>query len=120
MSSPNLSFFLNLAWYLPSVLIAFVGIALAILRWRYHPKASAAALAAYALLLITQMIWIGFFFWLQFGGGPDSTHHNHVTQVLRFSGLALSVVGQALLLAAIFGWRASPRPAQTLAPTDQL
>ena len=88
------------------MLVAFVGIIFAITRWQRHPTVSLLTLVAFSLLLFDRLIWVAFQIW-QFVDYSSSTS-THVFTIMRVVSLILYVGAQALLIAAVFGWRSTP------------
>ncbi len=102
MTSPGGSFFVSqVAWNLPAILVAIVGITLALRRWQRHPNVSQLTLVAFSLLLASRLIAISFPFW-------QPTAGSYAIPIVRLSSLLILVASQGLLIAAIFGWRSSP------------
>jgi hypothetical protein len=87
------------------VIVWVIGVALAISRWRRHPRVSLFALFAFAIMLVSRfqnvllppiMVRYG---WTESQIGPI-----FFTVINLITGLT-SVVAWALVLCAIFGWR---------------
>jgi len=96
-----LAYFQMLIWHVPAILVAIVGIILALRRWQRHPNVSQLTLVAFSLLLASRLIAISFPFW-------QPTAGSYAIPIVRLSSLLLLVASQGLLIAAIFGWRSSP------------
>lgn len=103
------SFILAQLWQLPAILLAVVGIIIALVRWKRHPVVSMVALIAFVLLLGSRLISSGLFayqYWQtsQNAGAPS------FMDIYRFVQPVLVLLGflsQALMILAIFGWRSA-------------
>lgn len=97
--------------HLPFLLVLVVGIVLSIVRWSVHPKVSMLSLLAFVMMLLSFIARMSYLFWLI--GGQDSGMAGYQTRsVLTWINLSMSLfdlVGWALLLVALFGWR-QPTP----------
>ena len=101
----------SLPFILASILSALViacwviGVALALSRWRRHPRVSLFALLAFALLFISRFHDVLFPVIMRIYGWTDDQIEPILFNVVRLITALTSVVVWALLLCAIFGWR---------------
>jgi len=106
MSVSNwMSFFLSQLWLVPYSVVLVVGMILAIVRWQRHPPVSLMALLGCSLLLANEVMWALFTLW-QTVLRNGLTNVEFVFPILRGFCALLNTVGFALLISAIFGWRA--------------
>jgi hypothetical protein len=86
------------------IIVWLIGIALALSRWRRHPRVSLFAFLAFAMMLVNILLPILLPpIMLNYSTSADQIGPIF-TAVRIFTGLA-SVVAWALVLYAIFGWR---------------
>jgi hypothetical protein len=106
MNSFDLSSFLaSQLWSVPYLGACIVGIFFAVLLWRRHPMVSLLALGGFGILLGNVVIAVGLQYWT-IAGEPDD-----VGVLFRTASALRSLTGAvafALLIGAIFGWRAPP------------
>jgi len=115
MSSAPTAMILSQLWSLPAILLAIVGIVIALARWKKHPTVSLVALIAFGLLLATRLMSAALFafqYWQvsnnSFGG--TGSIFGIVQSVLVLFGF----LSQVLMIVAIFGWRAPATAATTM------
>jgi len=99
----------------PVLIVWTVGLVLAIVFWKRHPKVSLLALIAILGLMITSIlgsllrIWLGA--WMDQFGAPFG-RANITLVVYQVASSLISAVFWALLVFAIFGWRKKPEVSQ--------
>lgn len=104
MDSQLVSFLSVRIWRLPYLIIPVVGICIALVRWKQHPKVSSIALLAFLLMIANELVWVCFSLWQALGESRAAVKYLVVFKCVAF---LLYVPSQILLLAAIFGWRNS-------------
>jgi hypothetical protein len=94
----------------PIFLIWIIGIIWAIARWRRHPQVSMLCVLGFGMMIISQ--FVGAMSWLFFirtatGANIQETIEGYLLMLRLFNG-AITSIGWAMILLAIFGWRANP------------
>jgi hypothetical protein len=99
---------------LPFLLVFVAGIILSIVRWSIHPKVSVLSLVAFAVLLLSQVARMAFMLWLLGGqsSGLGLAQRGMALQWLNLAMAGLELLGWALILIALFGWRREPDASQ--------
>lgn len=95
--------------YLPAIVLYLAGIAIAVYRWRLHPEVSAFAVIGCALHLIGTLFWSGYVVLQRLDAGAANAMTASIATYSMISRL-LSLVGTALILTAVFGWRYRVEP----------
>jgi hypothetical protein len=99
------------------VIVWVIGIALALSRWRRHPRVSLFALLAFTILLVSRFQNVSLPpIMLNYGRTEDQIGPICFTVIRLMTGLT-SVVAWALVLCAIFGWRDGPQK-QNFSPPE--
>ena len=102
---PTLTFFLP---RLPVFVAWIVGVIIAIVLWRRHPRVSLLTVIALALLFLEAAVGGFLSLWLNLQLGMDRMAPSQVGILLALLDMlrgAIAVVAWGFLLAAIFGWR---------------
>jgi hypothetical protein len=91
------------------VIVWVIGFALALSRWRRHPRVSLFALLAFAIILVSrfQNVMLPPIM-LNYGWTRDQIGPTFFAVIGLITGLT-SVVAWAFVLCAIFGWRDGPQ-----------
>ena len=99
------------------VIVWVIGIALALSRWRRHPRVSLFALLAFTIILVSrfQNVLLPPIM-LNYGWTADQIGPIFFTVINLMTGLT-SVVAWAFVLCAIFGWRDGPQK-QNFSPPE--
>src|SRR5262245_53348477 len=99
------------------VIVWVIGIALALSRWRRHPRVSLFALLAFTILLVSrfQNVLLPPIM-VNYGRTEDQIGPIFFNVIRLMTGLT-SVVAWALVLCAIFGWRDGPQK-QNFSPPE--
>lgn len=116
MSSAPTAMILSQLWNLPAILLAIVGIVIALARWKKHPTVSLVALIAFGLLLGTRLLSAALFafqYWQISSNSFSGT--GSIFGIVQSLLVLFGFLSQVLMIIAIFGWRA-PAPAS---PTMQ-
>lgn len=99
----------NLATQLPTLLVQFVGLVLALVWWRRHPTVSLVFLGAVLLLIVTNLAGAFLFTWLpqelQANQGWSMNQISNLLSVMSFGRSVSAALGWSLLLYAVFGER---------------
>src|SRR4029450_13647962 len=91
------------------VIVWVIGVALALSRWRRHPRVSLFALLAFAIMLVSRFQNVLLLpIMLSYGWREVQIGTIFFTVINLITGLT-SVVAWALVLWAIFGWGAGPQ-----------
>lgn len=108
MEGITMAILFNYLFQVPMYLVCLVGIIIALVRWKKHPRVSLFALLGLGLWLLVSLVftavsaWMPF--WMQSQEIPISQYSliNGVANILR---TLLGTGSFILLLIAIFGWR---------------
>lgn len=92
----------------PAVVIWLIGAALALTRWRRHPRVSLFALLAFAMLLVNRSLSVFLPIMRSYGWSEFEPGSVFFTVVWIINALT-SIVAWAFVLCAIFGWRDEPQ-----------
>lgn len=93
---------------IPVFIVWLVGIVLAVVYWRWHPKVSLLAFIALAAFLVTSLFGSALSMWLPIGLQRRGWALARVGMIVTVVGFIRSLVSATLwglLIAAIFGWR---------------
>jgi hypothetical protein len=96
------------------IIVWVIGIALALTRWRRHPRVSLFALIAFVLMIVNRFLYLAL---------PPMIRHYSWTEdyvesiylVVDISNILVNTAVWALVICAIFGWR-NQRQKESLFP----
>jgi hypothetical protein len=97
-----------LATYTPVIIVWVIGIALALSRWRRHPRVSQLALIAIAISIVNLVVNRFLVSWLPMAMRDSGWTTTQIGSIFAAIGIITSLIGAvawALVLCAIFGWR---------------
>jgi hypothetical protein len=98
-------FLSGLCYLVPTAIVWFVGVVVAISRWQHHPRVSAAVLISIGCMLFA---WIGqqvVFVFLDPPPGLNWSDFAIYFQITAAVGALVRAAGWMAILVAIFGWR---------------
>jgi hypothetical protein len=102
----------------PVIIVWMIGIALALSRWRRHPRVSLFVLIAFAVSIVNLVVNRFLIIWLPLkirDYGLTANQTGSIFFAVTIIAALVSAVAWALVLCAIFGWRDS-REKQDLFP----
>jgi hypothetical protein len=97
--------------YYPLYFAWLVGAIVALVRWRRHPRVSQVVLAATALFILAMVQHVATVAWANTqmqAGALSATASQFAFRAAGVAHALLSTASYALLLVAVFGWRANP------------
>jgi hypothetical protein len=108
-----------LSFLIPVIIVWVIGIALALSRWKRHPKVSLFAIIAFVVMIGSSVIFrvisaMGPMMMAQSGWAPSEM--GPVFAVIGIVSTLITAVAWALILCAIFGWRARPQMEKPYTP----
>jgi multisubunit Na+/H+ antiporter MnhB subunit len=110
-------------WTLPAMIAWGVGIVLALVRWRTHPRISAFALIGFGVMLLKLLVMTPLYLYLPRAlvRGGSYAAWNAVLMALHLLDTLITAACFALIIAAIFCYRAAqqPQPDASLVQPDQ-
>ena len=109
----------SLAVRSPVMIAWLVAIVIAIARWKKHPKVSMLVVVALAIMSVEMVVGTAVSMYLPYYMVRAGRRATEMGVFYAVFGLATSLVSTAcwaLLLAAIFGWRAESPPAEEGSP----
>src|SRR5215813_13682037 len=105
---------------LPAIIVWVIGIALALSRWRRHPRVSQLALIACAVMIINTVANRSLTIWMPLAmrnyGWTTVQVGSIFTAIGIITGL-ISATAWALVICAIFGWRDQRQKENLFPPT---
>jgi hypothetical protein len=93
---------------LPVIIVWVIGIALALSRWRRHPRVSQFALIACAVMIINTVVTKFLTIWMPLAmrdNGWTSAQIGSIFAAIGIITALISAAAWALVICAIFGWR---------------
>jgi hypothetical protein len=93
---------------LPAIIVWVIGIALALSRWRRHPRVSQFALIACAVMIINTVANRSLTIWMPLAMrdyGWTTVQIGSIFTVIGIITALISATAWALVICAIFGWR---------------
>ena len=103
-----LSILVQLLFQLPIIAIAGVGIVLAARNWRKHPNTSRAALSAFIIVIVMNVVGTFMAYWLPisvYRETNSSAALGWLNVGLSFVSMITGILTWVLVLMAIFKWR---------------
>src|SRR5262245_19847883 len=104
---------------LPVIIVWVIGIALALSRWRRHPRVSQLALIACAVMIINTVANRSLTIWMPLAMrdyGWTSVQIGSVFPAIGIITALISATAWALVISAIFGWREQSRKENLFPP----
>ena len=104
---------------LPVIIVWVIGIALALSRWRRHPRVSQFALIACAVMLINTAANRSLTIWMPLAMRDYGWTAVQIGSFFSAIGIITSLISAtawALVISAIFGWREQPRKENLFPP----
>jgi hypothetical protein len=102
----------------PIIIVLLIGIALALLRWRRHPRVSLLTLIASAVMIVSMIGAIFLYAWMPMtmrDRGWTSSQLGAFFAAVRIVNTLVDAAAWSMVLCAIFGWR-SQRQKQDFFP----
>lgn len=93
---------------LPVIIVWVIGIALALSRWRRHPRVSQFALIACAVMIINTVVSRSLTVWMPLAMrdyGWTTAQIGSIFTAIGIISALISAAAWALVICAIFGWR---------------
>jgi magnesium-transporting ATPase (P-type) len=103
-----LSILVQLLFQLPVIAIAAVGIVLAVRNWRKHPNTSRAALIAFTIVIVMNVVGTFLAYWLPISVYRETNSAAALGWLnvgLSFVSMITGIITWVLVLMAIFKWR---------------
>ncbi len=104
-----------LLWQAPSVVVWTIGLILAVVRWRRHPRVSAFFAIAMVVLIGVSIFGPVGWYLIAVNYRPGNVWTDWHSTALQLASTGLHVIGYALILVAVFSdrqpmWRFAPPP----------
>jgi hypothetical protein len=102
---PTLTVIATLA---PMIVVWVIGIILALLRWRRHPRVSQLAITAFAVMIGSTVVVRTLYVWLPTvvrNRGWSTSELGTIFTAVGIVSTLINAVAWALVICAIFGWR---------------
>ena len=97
-------FLTNFVYQIPIFLVWLIGVVVAVVRWRRHPRPSLLLIIAVAILFLRALILPVVTFSVVHGGMPPA-RAGFVNGLISLGSMVVAAVAWILLLAAALGWR---------------